>query len=46
MRLRDADLSTLWEGVQVRFEEQGKPLPLGWRLFYRLVRRVLMWGAA
>jgi hypothetical protein len=38
MKPTSADLSTLWEGILVRFEQQCKQVPRRWRLFYRLVR--------
>ena len=46
MRARDADLGTLWEGVCVRFEQQGRKVPpRRWRVFHRVVQQILIWGA-
>ena len=45
MRLRDADLSGLWEGVHYHYERLGRPVPRRWRLLYCAVRWLLMRGA-
>ena len=38
MRAKDADLSTLWQGICHRFEQRGLRVPpLRWRLLYRAV---------
>ncbi len=45
MRAKDADLSTLWQGVCVRYEQQGRRVPpLHWRAFYAVVHWILERG--
>ncbi len=44
MRVRSADLGTLWESLKVKFEEQQRELPLRWLLFYKAVHWMLSRG--
>ena len=46
VRARDADLSTLWEGVCLRYEQVDQPIPWYLWLVYRFAHRVFRWGAA
>ena len=45
MKVRDADLGTLWEGLCYHFETQGLRVPpRRWRIFHSVVAEILIWG--
>jgi hypothetical protein len=39
------DLGTLWEGVAVKYQLLGRPIPARWTLIHRLMAELLIWGA-
>jgi hypothetical protein len=44
--MRPSSLDDWFETFKYKFECRGQALPRRWRLFYRLVRRILRWEVA
>ena len=43
--MRPYSLDDYWELLKQYYERRNRPIPRRWKVFYRIVRVLLRWGA-